>query len=251
MAGDAYDPPAFDRLAEWQRSTGEPITFVALDSLELINNETLGMPARTVAEFEKQIAATPWFAAVELVSFSALAEGQPYRAALGRLHSLTATDAKLQGLFLTQTYRNLQPVLRAFDVRNQRSPVVRSLAEYLIQEIALLVAVCSEGTSIEIGFHQRGPVHEHLSSLGLPLPNLVHLSRTVAGPLLSVSDFSVSLGRTGQTIGRFNFGLGAGEVLGVIGPNGSGKTTLLRALAGHIRSKGRMLVEDRRAKGPP
>ena len=203
------------------------------------------MPARTLAEFESQIAAIKWAAPVKLFSFSKLTAQPEYRNALGRLHAMLAMDTKLQGLFLTQTYRNLQPILRAFDVRNQRHPVVRSLSEYLIREVALLVALNARETMCEIGFHLRGPLHDYLTELGCRLPKFVHLSHSTLAPLLSVSNFTVPIARGSRTIGRFDFQLNAGEILGVIGPNGSGKTTLLRALAGHIQSHGSLMVGAR------
>lgn len=44
-------------------------------------------------------------------------------------------------------------------------------------------------------------------------------------------------------LAEVEFAVGAGEIIGIVGPNGSGKTTLLRALAGLLRpQRGQVLV---------
>ena len=55
-----------------------------------------------------------------------------------------------------------------------------------------------------------------------------------SGPLLSVSNLSVSLGRR-PVLEDMSMDVRRGEMVGLIGPNGGGKTTLLRTILGFIR----------------
>ncbi|MGB3329833.1 MAG: ATP-binding cassette domain-containing protein [Thermomicrobiales bacterium] len=63
----------------------------------------------------------------------------------------------------------------------------------------------------------------------------------------------VTIQRGGRTILRdVSLGVGAGELVGLMGRNGSGKTSLLRAIAGlDTPSRGRVLVGDPRSMRPP
>jgi zinc transport system ATP-binding protein len=57
--------------------------------------------------------------------------------------------------------------------------------------------------------------------------------------LITVTDLSVRAG--GRTIlDRVDLGVGAGEIVTLIGPNGSGKTSLLKAMLGLTPSRGRI-----------
>ena len=58
-----------------------------------------------------------------------------------------------------------------------------------------------------------------------------------ANPVLSVRNISKSFGGI-RAVNDVSFDVGAGEILGLIGPNGSGKTTLLRLLLGELAPGG-------------
>src|SRR5579859_1262144 len=234
LAGEAYDAAALRQLADWQARRLCEITFVALDDLEKINDETLGLPSRTVDEFRGLIEDVQWPGPVRLVSFSRLAECRSYVESYQRVAGLLEHNAGLRGLLHAQTYRNLQPVLRGYDIRNQRHPAVQILSEYLVQEISLLSALAVLGYEAEIGFHRRGQIHKELCRLGLVLPPAELVTKAAPAAAVELSSLSMRVGGSGRTVGPFSSTLEYGEVLGVIGPNGSGKTTLLRAMAGHI-----------------
>ncbi|MGD9705650.1 MAG: ABC transporter ATP-binding protein [Acidimicrobiia bacterium] len=56
----------------------------------------------------------------------------------------------------------------------------------------------------------------------------------ISAPMLNVDSVSIHFGSVRACDG-IDLAIGAGEVVGIIGPNGSGKTTLLRGIAGHQR----------------
>jgi iron complex transport system ATP-binding protein len=61
--------------------------------------------------------------------------------------------------------------------------------------------------------------------------------------ILEARDLAVGYGR--RVVGQgFSFGVGAGEVLALLGPNGGGKTTLLKTLLGLIAPLGGEVVLD-------
>jgi NitT/TauT family transport system ATP-binding protein len=55
-----------------------------------------------------------------------------------------------------------------------------------------------------------------------------------------------------QVLRDVSFGVGAGEIVGIVGPSGTGKTTLLRVLGGLLpASSGTVTLDGRAVHGPP
>jgi branched-chain amino acid transport system ATP-binding protein len=77
-------------------------------------------------------------------------------------------------------------------------------------------------------------------------------------PFLEIENLHAGYGKV-EVVRRVNLALQTGQIVTVIGPNGAGKTTLLSAIAGLLRSRGKMLfdgadlarldVEDRVERG--
>ncbi|MGE4528132.1 MAG: ABC transporter ATP-binding protein [Rhodospirillaceae bacterium] len=63
------------------------------------------------------------------------------------------------------------------------------------------------------------------------------------GPLLDIEALSKSFGGV-RALNDVSFGLGRGEILGLIGPNGSGKTTSFNVLTGLYRPDGGKVLFD-------
>ncbi len=64
--------------------------------------------------------------------------------------------------------------------------------------------------------------------------------------MISIDELSVSFG-TKAALDGVSVSVTTGEWVAVIGPNGAGKTTMLRAIAGMIRSAGRILLDGQPA----
>jgi ABC transport system ATP-binding/permease protein len=65
-----------------------------------------------------------------------------------------------------------------------------------------------------------------------------------SGPALALDHVTVDLGGT-TIVAEADLDVGAGEVVGLLGPNGSGKTTLLRLLAGDLEpDEGKVVIGD-------
>lgn len=70
-------------------------------------------------------------------------------------------------------------------------------------------------------------------------------------PLLEVQGLEKTYGAI-RAVDGVSFSLGAGEIVGVIGPNGSGKTTLFNAILGQIRpTAGRVRLQGEDITGLP
>jgi branched-chain amino acid transport system ATP-binding protein len=61
--------------------------------------------------------------------------------------------------------------------------------------------------------------------------------------LLSIEDLYVAYGKV-EAVRGVSLTIEVGQIVTVIGPNGAGKTTLLAAVAGLMRSRGRMVYDD-------
>jgi len=61
-------------------------------------------------------------------------------------------------------------------------------------------------------------------------------------PFLEIENLHVAYGKV-EAVRGVNLVLQAGQIVTVIGPNGAGKTTLLAAIAGLLRSRGRMFFD--------
>lgn len=67
-------------------------------------------------------------------------------------------------------------------------------------------------------------------------------SEDATGPIVSVEDLTVTLGKT-AVLGDVSIDIPEGRLVGLIGPNGAGKTTLLRAINGTVSiDSGRVTV---------
>ena len=62
-------------------------------------------------------------------------------------------------------------------------------------------------------------------------------------PALDISDLTASYGAT-RVLDGITLGVGAGEILGLIGPSGSGKSTILRVLVGLLKPMGGRITLD-------
>jgi branched-chain amino acid transport system ATP-binding protein len=60
------------------------------------------------------------------------------------------------------------------------------------------------------------------------------LNAGVAPPVLQVRDLARSFGGL-RAVDGLSFDVGAGEIVGLLGPNGSGKTTALNLISGALR----------------
>src|SRR4051794_2326815 len=73
-------------------------------------------------------------------------------------------------------------------------------------------------------------------------------------PILGVTDLDLELGRGDRrrtVLEGINFEVGAGEIVGIIGPSGTGKTSLLRVLAGlEPATRGSVVFEGEPMTGP-
>ncbi len=61
-------------------------------------------------------------------------------------------------------------------------------------------------------------------------------------PLLEIEDLHVAYGKV-EAVRGVGLTMQAGQIVTIIGPNGAGKTTLLAAIAGLLRSRGKMYYE--------
>ncbi|HEY2303311.1 MAG TPA: ABC transporter ATP-binding protein [Acidimicrobiales bacterium] len=61
--------------------------------------------------------------------------------------------------------------------------------------------------------------------------------------MLTADDITVSFGGV-RAVSGVSLGVGADELVGLVGPNGSGKTTFLNAICGVVAAKGTLSVED-------
>lgn len=52
-------------------------------------------------------------------------------------------------------------------------------------------------------------------------------------------------------LSNISFGIGKGEILGLVGPNGAGKTTLFNCISGLVKARGRIAFEGRDIIGLP
>ena len=69
--------------------------------------------------------------------------------------------------------------------------------------------------------------------------------------LLEVRNLSVRFGGL-QALNDISFGVGVGEIVGLVGPNGAGKSTLVNAVSGTLaRSKGQILFHGQDVTGWP
>ena len=69
-------------------------------------------------------------------------------------------------------------------------------------------------------------------------------------PLLEIKDLHVAYGKV-EAVRGVGLVMQAGQIVTVIGPNGAGKTTLLAAVAGLLRSRGRITRARGRGQARP
>jgi branched-chain amino acid transport system ATP-binding protein len=70
------------------------------------------------------------------------------------------------------------------------------------------------------------------------------MSAPLAAPILVTEKLSVAFGGL-RALSDVDIRVSPGQLVGLIGPNGAGKTTFIDALAGFVRSTGRILFEGR------
>jgi ABC-type Fe3+/spermidine/putrescine transport system ATPase subunit len=114
------------------------------------------------------------------------------------------------------------------------------LAEYLLLELSLILAVASSGiASVEYGsgqarmglcdaiYDRQYPLLERLACKAMQYVSV--------RPDLKLAGITYRYGAKSFALNDINIHIPAGSRYGIIGKNGSGKTTLLKIIAGHLR----------------
>jgi hypothetical protein len=157
------------RWPEFQQAIAQfraPVTYILLDGLEQYNDAVIPPVATSKLADEvrtalKRLRSTPrssmWsWADVERQTGFAV-----YREVVADCYR---DDAHFCRETMNQSFRNLQPRLKAAEVRNSRDPRVRNLAQYLVYEIACKLLLTQEG------FFQ----HELLPKPEMPLMRAIY-----------------------------------------------------------------------------
>lgn len=250
LGTEAYLGGGLARIGEWLRKYGRPVSFIALDSLEEINEKALGAHARPIQTFLSLLEHTFSPDEYDFYLSSQLEADPRYSRYLEVMLQLFSTNRSLNNLAASQTFRSLHRRLITIGVKNQRHTIVRELLMYVVRELSLLAYLSGEfGVGAEISFHAEMPIRTRTALLlpsGMGYPRFIALDRGSAVNDLTVEALVVPVADGRRSVGPLNFTVRAGSILGILGPNGVGKSTLLRAIGGHLSpTSGRIFLGTR------
>src|ERR1700733_1051639 len=138
LGSQVYVPLRIKHIIDLAGRNNSLLTFVCLDSLEIVNSTILGYVARTADHFKHVVAASGKREDVYFELSSDIERDPEYATFLRTIVVQFETTRQFRNACLTQTYQSLQPRLNRIGVYNQRHPVLVPLAAYVVRELALL-----------------------------------------------------------------------------------------------------------------
>lgn len=267
LGSPRFTKPNCEVLFQEAASRGvSEISCVLLDSLELVNLKSLFSfdedEARDIV-LERTIRISAMLRSVRgpnrttVTLSSLLGTLATYPTRLEAVSQSYAANSRLARLVQNQTFKHLHPLLKRLGVNNSRSAVVRDLAHYLLEEVALrLAAADSRRWMYELSLTEEIPEVEAAVAEAVPGPtNWIPTIRVKPVYSSGVEAKGLSFRYPKQAdlaIADCSLQCGPGEIVGILGRSGSGKSTLLKLIAGHINpTAGCIIIGDTEATRLP
>jgi putative spermidine/putrescine transport system ATP-binding protein len=241
---------AVSRIVRTVTDAGISLTVFLLDLAELINLRELYNLDHQAASDRVEEQCLKILSQLQVTSndtlqikrISALSADPRFVLALEKVRSSYRTDRRFQHMCDNQVYINMQPQLGRRGAKNRRHPIVASLAEYLIIELALkLFLLETSSYHVEFGLGPEMQIWNAIVSGEFDSfpPHFAPPFISVESPRadaarLVLQDISFSYDRNLSPIGLRHLSLEASGISAILGPSGSYKTTLLRVVAGHV-----------------
>lgn len=242
LGTDAYLEGGLAKLRWWAQREMQPITFVALDSLEEVNERALGHRARQVNDFLSLLEKVFAVGEFDFYLSSHLEADIRYRRYLVEITGIFQSSRSIRNLARTQTFRSMHRKLVGLGVKNQRHEIVDGLTDYVVRELSLLAYLASEfSVRKEISLHPMMPIRERSEALlpaGMSYPLFVAIAGGSQVSDLELEHLVIPVAEGQRTLGPLNVTVRAGSILGVVGSNGVGKSTLLKVIGGHLSAIG-------------